>query len=240
MTLKVSTRIAGGFGVVVVLLLVIGITSFNAVRSIHDNLSSVVDEATPMLLSSGELISALLESINYVNQHQKYNNLQQLGQFEEHFHHLEKKFNDQVVKMEQLVQARKNISALFKESMKKNHEYFNIVPEIFADHRQDIETGAKVVSMKSDFEDVADELDSLLYDYSEEVTEQQQKETLQALSNLIREGTISTVDALNIDVIGTIETARKDLAAINKTINIKFESLSKTEAAELSYYSQLS
>ncbi|WMS88713.1 Tar ligand binding domain-containing protein [Pleionea litopenaei] len=82
MNLTVSTRIAGGFGVVVLLLLVISIVSLSGVGNINQNLSNVVDKATPMLQANGELISTLLEANDRVNRHRKIEVIEELSTYE--------------------------------------------------------------------------------------------------------------------------------------------------------------
>ncbi len=239
MSLTVSARIAGGFAIVVLLLLVISIVSVSGVNNINSNLSSVVDKATPMLQSSGELISSLLEANDKVNRHQRSSDAGELSEFASNFDELKAGFEKQQKIMERLSVEHPDISKLFKQSKTGSDLYFAKVPEVFALHNQELELSKKVLSLKSNFEDVADEIDSLVYDFAEDQASANSRETIQSIGNLIREGTISSMDALNLDNTSTINTVFKDLKFIVDSVSEKFSSLASTEAVNSDYHSEL-
>jgi methyl-accepting chemotaxis protein len=239
MKLTVSARIAGGFGVVVALLLVISIASLSGVNGINRTLESVVDEATPMLQTSGEIISTLLEANDQVNRHQKSNNLDELQNFEDRFESLKGSYEKRKQRLTELVSSHPDMLKQFKKSQDAVDAYFNKVPEIFNLHRKALTQAEAVKKKKSRFEDIADELDSLVYDLSEDLTSQDDVKTVQSIGNLIREGTISATDALNLDKEATINTVNRDLQAIVDSIQDKYKELSSGQAAASSYFSEL-
>lgn len=239
MNLTVSARIAGGFGVVVLLLLVISIASLSGVRGINRTLESVVDEATPMLRTSGEMISTLLEANDQVNRHQKSESLSELPSFEERFEVLRSNYENQKKQLFGLVSNHPGLLKTFRQSQESVEAYLGKVPDVFNTHRRALELAVSVSDKKSDFEDVADELDSLVYDLSEDISSQDDIKLVQSIGNLIREGTISATDALNLDNQNTINTVNKDLQAIVDSAMSKYQELSRGAAAGSEYYGEM-
>lgn len=239
MNLTVSARIAGGFGVVVLLLLVISIASLSGVRGINRTLESVVDEATPMLRASGEMISTLLEANDQVNRHQKSESLSDLPAFEERFEVLRSNYESQKKQLFGLVSNHPGLLRTFRQSQESVDAYLAKVPDVFNTHRRALELADAVSDKKSDFEDVADELDSLVYDLSEDISSQDDIKLIQSIGNLIREGTISATDALNLDNQNTINTVNKDLQAIVDSAMSKYQELSRGPAAGSEYYGEM-
>ncbi len=152
MNLTVSARIAGGFGVVVLLLLVISIASLSGVNGINRTLESVVDEATPMLQTSGEMISTLLEANDQVNRHQKSESLDQLPNFEERFDALKANYEKQRKHLLALMSNHPGLLKTFRQSQESVDEYLGKVPEVFNTHRRALELARSVSNKKSDFE----------------------------------------------------------------------------------------
>ncbi len=85
MALTVSNRIAGGFLVVVSLLVVISTVSISNVRGINSDLLNIVDQANPMLKTSGDLISTMLQANDRVNRFKKQNQLDQLSAYQSEY-----------------------------------------------------------------------------------------------------------------------------------------------------------
>jgi methyl-accepting chemotaxis protein len=198
-----------------------------------------VDEATPMLQTSGEIISILLEANDQVNRYQKSNKLDDLQSYEDRFATLKASFEKRKNQLLELVSNHPELLQMFKKSQDAVDSYFNKVPEVFNHHRRALEQAQKVKKKKSSFEDIADELDSLVYDFSEDVSSQEDIKTIQSIGNLIREGTISATDALNLDNVTTINTVNRDLKAIVESVQGKYQELSNKEAAQSNYFSEL-
>ncbi|WP_144393729.1 methyl-accepting chemotaxis protein [Pleionea sediminis] len=239
MNLTVSARIAGGFGVLVVLLLLTAGISFTSVHSINGSLQRVVDEATPMLRTSGELISTLLEAHSLVNEHQKELNFEALNPIETKYQTLVSRYVNLRKEMFELAASQPDLLAQFKQNEKGAEKYFNVVPEIFGTHRAALQLQKQISDQRMNFEDTADELDSLIYDLSEEVSEQSVVQAVRNIGNLIREGTIGATDALNLESIETINIVRKDLNAIVASAKSDYDNLAATSASNSDYYSEI-
>jgi len=238
MNLTVSTRIAGGFGVVVLLLLVISIVSLSGVGNINQNLSNVVDKATPMLQANGELISTLLEANDRVNRHRKVEVIEELSTYEGSYNEFIANYQSRKKQMLSLLAEHPDIAKPFKQSQESVDQYLEKIPVVFESHRQELELAKQISGQRSGFEDIADELDSLIYDLSEDTTETEDANEVRSIGNLIREGTISTTDALNLTEITTIEIVQKDLRAIVDSAKDKYAKLAGTSAQNSEYYAE--
>ncbi|NVJ62563.1 MAG: methyl-accepting chemotaxis protein [Gammaproteobacteria bacterium] len=236
MNLTVSTRIAGGFGIVVILLLVIGIVSLSGVGSINQNLTHVVDQATPMLETSGDLRSTLLEANDRVNRHRKIEQVDELEAMEGQYQSLYQDYQKQEALMLSLAAGYPEIASAFKKSQQSITAYFSKIPRVFDEHRKELELAATIAKQRTDFEDTADELDSLIYDLSEDAPDA--ASDIRSIGNLIREGTISATDALNLADTSTINIVQKDLRAIVSSAKKRFADLASTAASESDYYSE--
>ncbi len=239
MNLTVSARIAGGFGVVVILLLIISVISLMGVNSINKNLSTVVDEATPMLQTSGELISNLLEANAVVNRYQKERSLSNLDAFVSEYDSIRGKYDTRVKVMQGLAKSHPKLAKKFQDSQQTVANYFIKVPDIFQAHRQELELIDRISDRRMNFEDTADELDSLIYDLSEELSDSSNVQTVRNIGNLIREGTIGATDALNLKNVDTIAIVRKDLRAIVASAKDDYNSLAGTAASNSDYFSEI-
>ena len=214
MNLTVSARIAGGFGVVVLLLLITSIVSLTGVNSINKNLEGVVDEATPMLQTSGELISTLLEANDRVNRHQKSNKIAELQTMEGQFSALQANYEKQKNQMQRLASGHPKLLKTFAQAKQKVDVYFADIPTVFSSHQLELELAKRIQDQRMNFEDIADELDSLIYDLGEDVSSSDDAQVIRSIGNLAREGTISTTDALNLEDTETINIVKKDMRAI--------------------------
>ncbi len=238
MNLTVSARIAGGFAIVVLLLLTISLVSLMGVNNINKTMESVVDEATPMLRISGEMVSTLLEANDRANRHQKAHVIDQLGAFEVQFNELQDEYDRKRSVMLTLAQNHPEITKAFRSASDNVESYFSSIPGVFSSHRQELTLRSEISSDRSSFEDVADELDSLVYDLSEELSGDDLS-SVRSMGNLIREGTISTTDALNLDNTETIATVNRDFQAITDSVMEKFNGLSN-KARSSEYYGEMS
>ena len=67
MKLTVTARIAGGSGLVILLLVALFFTGLSGVSSIEEGLTAVTDKSTPMLIAGSENVSSLLKATVEVN-----------------------------------------------------------------------------------------------------------------------------------------------------------------------------
>ncbi|WMS88712.1 methyl-accepting chemotaxis protein [Pleionea litopenaei] len=137
-----------------------------------------------------------------------------------------------------LITEHPEIAKPFKQSQESVDQYLEKIPVVFESHRQELELAKQISGQRSGFEDIADELDSLIYDLSEDTTETEDANEVRSIGNLIREGTISTTDALNLTEITTIEIVQKDLRAIVDSAKDKYAKLAGTSAQNSEYYAE--
>ena len=67
MNLTVTARIAGGAGLVIVLLGLLVFSGLSGVSNINEGLGEVTEKSTPMLIEQGEIVQSLLQAAAHVN-----------------------------------------------------------------------------------------------------------------------------------------------------------------------------
>ena len=237
MNLTVTARIAGGSGLVILLLVLLSFTGLSGVSSIEEGLTSVTDKSTPMLISGSENMSSLLKASMEVNRFHQSENLSDLAGFETNYNaHMDanKSSGDA---LSAAAEQYPEVLASLRESKKNISQFQEIVPQVFSAHRNDLTLGESIVSMRGDFEDVADELDSYLYDFSDDIGGGAVSDTLQSMSNMIREATVTVTDVLVTDNLAAVNAAIRDISALVTDLDGRFaEVQADSNATNNEYY----
>jgi len=237
MNLTVTARIAGGAGLVILLLVLLSFTGLSGVSSIEEGLTSVTDKSTPMLISGSENMSSLLKASMEVNRFHQSDNLSGLAEFETGYNtHMEAN-KASANALNAAAEQYPEVLASLRESRKNITQYQEVVPQVFSAHRQDLSLGESIISMRGDFEDVADELDSYLYDFSDDLGEGEAASVLQSMSNMIREATVTVTDVLVTDDLTAVGSAIRDINALVSDLDSKFAQVqSDSNATNNEYY----
>ena len=241
MNLTVTARIAGGAGLVILLLALLVFNGLSGVNNINDGLVSVTEQSTPMLVEEGEIVQTLLYAaaeVNYYHQSLEPSELASIA----------KKYEEQVQKnksarsrLASLADNFPNISAPLSKSQKSIKSYLKIVPKSFDSHQKDVGLRKDIANKLAGFEDVADELDSLLFDFSDEVSNKKIAGILQSLSNMVREATITVTDVLAISQRDQVSVAANDIKSLIADFENKFKQVANNSGARSNeYYSDTS
>jgi len=231
MNLTVSARIAGGSGLVVLLLIALSFSGLSGVSSIEEGLTSVTDKSTPMLIAGSESVSSLLKATVEANRFHQSNLADELSQFETNYHSLMKDNDSAAKSLKLAAQEYPEVLSSLDASNKNISEFTTFVPLVFEKHRSDLALGRRVNDLQSDFEDVADELDSFLYDFSDDLGDGSTSETLQSMSNMVREATVTITDVIMTNDNASLETATKDITALMNDFNNKFSQVQSDSKA---------
>lgn len=238
MNLTVTARIAGGSGLVILLLVALSFTGVSGVGSIEEGLNSVTDESTPMLISGSENVSTLLKASMEVTRFHQSKDVSKLAGFESSYNNFMDANKASTGALSQVASKYPQVVKPLKLSQQSIAQFSDIIPKVFESHRNDLTLGEQIQSMRSDFEDVADELDSYLYDFADDVGEGEVAETLQSMSNMIREATVTVTDVLVTDDTSALGVAVKDITALAKDLDTKFASVqADSSATSNEYYS---
>ena len=238
MNLTVTARILGGSGLVILLLTALFFTGLSGLNSIEEGLNSVTDKSTPMLISGSENLSSLLKASAEVSRFEQSRDLKELDGFETTYNRLMAANQSSSQALSQLAQAYPQVLASLKSSDASIRQFSQVAPQLFAAHRQDLQLRDKIVELRTSFEDVADELDSTLFDFADDIGEGEVSDALQSMSSLIREATVSVTDVLMSNNLATLATTIKDISALNQELDEKFSQVqSDIVATSNDYYS---
>ena len=236
MNLTVTARIAGGSGLVILLLVALSFTGLSGVSSIEEGLNSVTDESTPMLISGSENLSSLLKASMQVNRFHQSQSLSELGGFETSYNSHMEANQSSGNSLSAAAQQYPEVLSSLRSSDQNIKQFAQIVPQVFDAHRRDLTLGETVVRLRGDFEDTADELDSYLYDFSDDLGEGNISSVLQSMSNMIREATVTVTDVLVTDNLSALDSAIKDINALVSDLDSKFAEVQADSSATNNEY----
>ncbi len=161
MKLSVTHRIAGGYGVVLLLALGILLTGLIAIQRINASLLLVVDETTPMLNQSASLQTSLLHAQTRLMQHQQFTKLDQLSVAEEALATYQQANQTALLALQDLTQDDVALSNLVSDTNAALTSVFELIPKAIAHHRSELEQATRVGKQKRQFGDMADEVESI-------------------------------------------------------------------------------
>jgi methyl-accepting chemotaxis protein len=226
MNLTVTARIAGGAGLVIFLLALLVFTSLSGVNNINGGLASVTEQSTPMLVEQGEVVQSLLQSASEVNFFHQSQDSSKLGRHSDQYQSLVKTNKSASARLSELAEDFPDISAPLSSSQKSLKNYLEIVPKSFDSHRKNLSLIEQISSSRGDFEDVADDLGSLLSDLDDEVSNNTVSSNLGSMINMVEESTITVTDALAIVEVSQVQVAVDDISSLLVDFNQKFEVVS--------------
>ena len=236
MNLTVSTRIIGGAGLVILLLALLVFNGLSGVNSINDGLMSVTEQSTPMLIEEGEVVQSLLHAAAEANFYHQSNDSSKLAAIASQYEHQVKENASARKRLSELSDDFPDISSALSKSQKSINRYIGIVPKSFDSHKNDIQLRQQIATKRADFEDVADELDSLLFDFSDDVSSKKTGDILRGLSAMVREATITITDILTVSDSREVNVAVNDINSLIADFEKKFKQVSDNNAARSSEF----
>jgi len=236
MNLTVTARIAGGAGLVILLLALLVFNGLSGVNSINDGLVSVTEKSTPMLIEEGEIVQSLLQAAAEVNFYHQTFDSAQLQPIEASYKGWVNKNVNARQRFSLLAEEFPNIYTNLKAGEKSIKSYLEIVPKSFEVHQVDVQLKQEITDKRSDFEDVADELDSLLFDFAEEVNNGKVSSTLKDLSAMVREATVTVTDTLSSTELSHVQVATNDINSLVTEFEKKFKLVSNNRETRTNEY----
>lgn len=236
MNLTVTARIAGGAGLVIVLLVLLVFSGLSGVNSINDGLVEVTEESTPMLIEQGEIVQTLLQAAAQVNFFHQTTDSGELSDVQVKYESQIQKNQQARDKLTRLAESRSTISATLRKSKESLEKYLEIVPRSFDAHKRDLQLKGNISEKRGDFEDLADELGSLLSEFSDELSNPQTVSTLRSMSSMVEEATISVTDALAFTKSEQVQIAVNDISSLFTDFNVRFAKVKDDSAATSNGY----
>jgi len=236
MNLTVTARIAGGAGLVILLLVLLVFSGLSGVSNINDGLERVTEKSTPMLLEQSEIGQSLLHAAAEVNFYHQSGDRAELAKIAVAY---DEQININMNAKDRLSVLAENypdIMAPLDKSKRNLERYLELVPKSFDAHKKDLILQDEIENLRSDFEDSADELGSMLLDFSDEISNKTVASTLINLASMVEEATITITDLLATAERDQVQVAINDINSLVADFDRKFLQVSNNSQARTNEY----
>lgn len=223
MKLTVALRIIGGFGVISVLLLIIGLTSYVSLNNISNSTSQVNTISIPALENSATLKGEFVIMSKITLQAFYSDDLKKIAALESAFA-TEKTAYDSAAKNLQSVLANEaELSASYKEASNAYDEFVPTSEKLFSELKKAVSLKDKIQNNLGDLESNADDAASLILDFSDvrDVSRRFPKsaEAATVLETAINSMVSTVVDLTRTNTANTAETLTNEIKSRVQDIN---------------------
>lgn len=194
MELNVSTRIFGGFLLVLGLSAIIFLTAIIGIANINGSIEDVTEKSVPMQSTGADLMVALLESDIALF---AYFNAAQPGEIKlsEEQYNKHKKSNLKIqTQLKELTQDQVVLAEELSKTISANNGFFKAADQAILQRQTANQLQSQVTVMASDFTDLADEMLSYSYDLEGVASSDASLAIISELTNQI-ENTVSAANA---------------------------------------------
>ena len=167
MKLTVALRIIGGFGVISLLLLVIGITSYKSLDSINTSTTQVNEISIPALENSAVLQSEFVKMSKVSLQAFYATEVKQVKDLETQFGAEQALYDTAAKALQTVVAEEETLANSFKDVSAAYSEFTPISKKLFAELSKSLTLRDQIASQLSDVELNSDDSASLLLDFSD-------------------------------------------------------------------------
>ena len=167
MKLTVALRIIGGFGVISLLLLVIGITSYMSLNSINASTTQVNEISIPALENSAVLQSEFVKMSKVSLQAFYATEVKQVKDLETQFSAEQALYDTAAKALQTVVAEEETLANSFKEVSASYTEFTPVSKKLFAELSKSLTLRDQIASQLSDVELNSDDSASLLLDFSD-------------------------------------------------------------------------
>lgn len=167
MKLTVALRIIGGFGVISVLLLIIGLTSYSSLNDISDSTSQVNTISIPALENSATLKSEFVIMSKITLQAFYTDEVKKITAFETAFAAEKDAYDAAAKNLQSVVGNEPVLAASFKDVTGQYDEFIPTSHNLFAQLKKSLSLRDSINSKLGDLESNADDSASLILDFSD-------------------------------------------------------------------------
>jgi len=167
MKLTVALRIIGGFGVISLLLLVIGITSYKSLDSINTSTTQVNEISIPALENSAVLQSEFVKMSKISLQAFYATEVKQVKDLETQFGAEQVLYDTAAKALQTVVAEEETLANSFKDVSAAYTEFTPVSKKLFAELSESLTLRDQIASQLSDVELNSDDSASLLLDFSD-------------------------------------------------------------------------
>lgn len=224
MNLTVNQRVTGGFALLAILLIVLSVISFHSINNIDNQLKTVTEESTPLVIASDEIIADILQTGNDLAAYHTSRNPAELKSLQGKYQTFLKKYKNEATHLLNIAKQHKEVELAVEIAGKDYQPYTKSVKSLFENHDKSVALDGSIDELSSNFEDVADELDAALSDLADEASGKHKAE-LEKLDEMIQEATVSVTDGLQINQLDTLQTTINELQSLEQALVEKLASI---------------
>ncbi|MGS2719711.1 methyl-accepting chemotaxis protein [Paraglaciecola aestuariivivens] len=167
MKITVATRVVGGFGIITLLLVILGVVAVSSLSSVDSATEEVNILALPTVSGSSQLKVSFLNMGRLTTEAYYETTLDGLESQQAAFEESQTNFESELRTLTSVVSKEKDLRASLIETENIFREYIENVNAIFENKKADLEYGNKVLDVLSDIEDNADDASTLIVDFAD-------------------------------------------------------------------------
>lgn len=219
MGIKVSHRIFGGFVVVIVLLIALGLISLQNLRSIGASSNELSGSAIPTLLVANKLNVRLIQIQNLVISTKSENDASRLSTINNQLAEDQKLFTQL---LGQLKQRNSSMNSNINNVESVFSDYYTTVNTVIAGKQNLVASNRDMVASEEEFEEFADDISTLILDYSDD-DDVMEDENLEAAADDLE--SIDERLPVVIENLATLMEAQSNAAvdSVVSEINVQFD-----------------
>jgi len=233
MKLTVALRIIGGFGVISVLLLIIGLTSYVSLNKISDSTSQVNTISIPALENSATLQGQFVKMSKITLQAFYADELKKIGTFESAFSTEKSAYDAASKNLQSVLANEEELSASYKQAATEYEQFVPTSAKLFGELKKSLSLKEQIASKLSDLEGNADDSASLILDFNDvrDVSRRFPKsaEAAGVLETAINSMVSTVVDLTRTNTKSTADTLSNEIKSRMQDINGRMAVI-KTEA----------
>ncbi len=222
MNLTVSQRITGGFFFTCGFLLLIAVVAVWGMQRVKGDLAAVADQSTPMVVKSGDLMAALLESSRATSRHFNGRTDDVVKAAKDEFDATAARYAKTHADMEALLGDDSDLRDELNQVDELARAYLDIVPRVLAAHEAELAAEKKARKARNNAEDLGDEIDASLQDMADSG---RNRAVASKLASLVSEALVAAVDSLGQRNLAALKTAMKDLDSLATSITSRVAEL---------------
>jgi methyl-accepting chemotaxis protein len=167
MKITVATRVVGGFGIITLLLIVLGVVAVSSLSSIDSATEEVNTLALPTVSGSSQLKVDFLNMGRLTTEAYYEETLSGLTTKKAAFDDSQTNFDNELRILTSVVSKEQDLRASLIETENIYRQYIENVNSIFDNKKADLEFGNKVLDVLSNIEDNADDGSTLIVDFAD-------------------------------------------------------------------------
>jgi methyl-accepting chemotaxis protein len=167
MKITVATRVVGGFGIITLLLVILGVVAVSSLSSIDSATEEVNTLALPTVSGSSQLKVSFLNMGRLTTESYYETTLDALSTKKTAFENSQANFDNELRTLTSVVSAEQDLRESLIETENIYREYIENVNSIFDNKRADLEYGNKALDVLSNIEDNADDGSTLIVDFAD-------------------------------------------------------------------------